>query len=91
MVKRIEKLITIASKAQIRPVKSPSVMVLKEPTRNLLLKISTFVSNAQRLSSMMGRIKPIKIGMKQNEDANTDLSPLRPITDAVLNVELSLV
>ena len=55
------------------------------------MKISTFVSNAQRLSSMMGRIKPIKIGMKQNEDANTDLSPLRPITDAVLNVELSLV
>ena len=87
----IEKLIIKARNAQSTPVRTPKEIVLNELTRNLLLKKVTLESDAQTINSIIGKINPTKIGIKQKKKANPAFIPVSFNSFEVLNVELSLV
>tara|TARA_B100000212_G_scaffold8950_1_gene6662 strand:- start:183 stop:392 length:210 start_codon:yes stop_codon:yes gene_type:complete len=64
-----------ARKAQISPVRIDKLRVLREFSKNFSLKKAKFTSNAHKLSSIIGKRKPIKIGVKQIKKARKDFVP----------------
>ena len=80
-----------ARRAHKTPVRIPREMVLKELIMNFSLNKVTLASSAQIINSIIGKIKPMKIGVKQKKNANPAFTPLSFISFDVLNVELSFV
>tara|TARA_B100000609_G_scaffold104523_1_gene83022 strand:- start:180 stop:389 length:210 start_codon:yes stop_codon:yes gene_type:complete len=64
-----------ARKAQISPVRIDKLRVFREFSTNFLLKKAKFTSNAHKISSITGKRKPIKIGVKQMKKAREDFVP----------------
>ncbi len=66
----IEKLIITAKKALIRPATIANEIELNEVCKNFWLKKEDLLSKAHKTSSVIGKIKPIKRGIKQIKESN---------------------